>query len=246
MAGTFDKTAMASAEQAGSFLPVAGDFDGDGDDDIYWYQPGGDPIVAERCCNYEPLARRDQLWRSTGTGTFTPSNLSRIATSIPVVGDFDADGADDILWYGPGDAPDEVWVGGALERCRSGPGRADDPRRLPPGARRLRRRRRRRPALVLAGRASTDTLWMFGDDFTYTWSRAVLNGEAYEPFAGDFDGDGTDEVFLYGPGVARDRIITDLRADGSFDLETLTVNGYYQPLVQDFDGNGRDDVLWYR
>ena len=41
--GVFDETAMASSEQAGTFLPVAGDFDGDGDDDIYWYQPGRRP-----------------------------------------------------------------------------------------------------------------------------------------------------------------------------------------------------------
>ena len=69
--GVFDKTAMASSEQAGTFLPVAGDFDGDGDDDIYWYQPGGDPLVAETCCNHEPLARRDSLWSADGDGTFS-------------------------------------------------------------------------------------------------------------------------------------------------------------------------------
>jgi hypothetical protein len=74
----------------------------------------------------------------------------------------------------------------------------------------------------------------------------VLRGEAYQPFAGDFDGDGTDEVFLYGPGTAGDRIITELRGDGSFDLVALTVTGRYTPLVSDYDGNGRDDVLWYR
>ena len=69
--GVFSKTAMDGAEQAGTFLPVAGDFDGDGDDDIYWYQPGGDPLVAETCCNHEPLARRDSLWSADGDGTFS-------------------------------------------------------------------------------------------------------------------------------------------------------------------------------
>ena len=200
--GVFDETAMASSEQAGTFLPVAGDFDGDGDDDIYWYQPGGDPLVAETCCNHEPLARRDSLWSADGDGTFSPANLSRIATSIPVVGDFDADGAEDILWYGPGDAPDEVWVGGSWGGA--GPPRVE-----------LSIRGDYRPVagdfdgdggddvLWYSPGEPNDTLWMFGDDFTYSWSRPVLRGEAYQPFAGDFDGDGADEVFLYGPGSAR-------------------------------------------
>ena len=43
-----------------------------------------------------------------------------------------------------------------------------------------------------------------------------------------------------------DRIITELRRHGTFDLVTLTVTGRYTPLVADYDGNGRDDVLWYR
>ena len=74
----------------------------------------------------------------------------------------------------------------------------------------------------------------------------MLQGVGFEPLAGDFDGDGADEVFLYGPGSNSDRIITALRRNGSFDLVQLTVNGRYTPLVEDFDGNGRDDVLWYR
>jgi hypothetical protein len=244
--GVFSKTATGSSSQAGTFLPVAGDFDGDGDTDIFWYQPGGDPIVAKRCCNYEPYARDDRLWSADGDGTFTGHARPRLAATIPVVGDFDGDGADDIVWYGPGSEPDEIWVGGTWDtggtptqiglavngdyRPVAGDfdGDGDD------------------DLLWYAQGDSEDTLWTFGPGFTIARSHPVLRGVGYEPFAGDFDHDGADEVFLYGPGTVADRILTTLRPNGSFAKISLVVNGRYTPLVADFDGNGRTDILWYR
>jgi hypothetical protein len=245
--GAFSKHLLVGAsDQAGTFLPVAGDFDGDGDTDIFWYQPGGDPIVALRCCNYEPNARPDMLWSANGDGTFTAVPRSRLEATIPVVGDFNADGADDILWYGPGAQRDEIWIGGSWSHGET------------PATVALSVNGDYRPVagdfdgdggddlLWYAQGESEDTLWEFGPGFAITRSHPVLRGVGYEPFAGDFDHDGADEVFLYGPGTVADRILTDVRADGTFDKVGLTVNGHYTPLVADFDGNGTTDVLWYR
>lgn len=61
---------------------------------------------------------------------------------------------------------------------------------------------------------------------------------------GDFDGDGIDEIFWYGPGPARDVLWHDVvDCDTEFSLET--VDGYYRPFTGDFDGNGVDDIFWY-
>ncbi len=86
---------------------MPGDFNGDGRDDIYWYQPGGDPKVATQALsggNYEPNARRDQFWTAQPNGTFTTTNLAFDAAAIPLPGDFDGDGDTDIIWFAPGSA----------------------------------------------------------------------------------------------------------------------------------------------
>lgn len=79
-----------------SYLPVVGDFDGDGEGDILWYAPGAPP---------------DSLWLLSGGHSLTGGGarpLTINGTYQPVVADFDGDGADDILWFRPGgDSP--IW-----------------------------------------------------------------------------------------------------------------------------------------
>jgi hypothetical protein len=67
---------------------------------------------------------------------------------------------------------------------------------------------------------------------------------AYDPFASDFDGDGYDEIFWYGPGAAADSMwhFDDFTHPVS---RSVNVRGTYQPLVGDFTGDGVDDVFWY-
>ena len=68
-------------------------------------------------------------------------------------------------------------------------------------------------------------------------------GGAYEPFTGDFDGDGRRDVFWYGPGHRRD--VLWYGATGGFTPGKAPVGGTYRPLVGDFGGDGPDDVLWW-
>ena len=75
-------------------VPVAGDFDGDGVDDILWYGAGPRP---------------DVLWRFRRDGGHSTHQVVVSGTFVPLAGDFDGNGVDDILWYGPGSSPDVVW-----------------------------------------------------------------------------------------------------------------------------------------
>ena len=65
-------------------MPITGDFDGNGVDDIVWYGPGGSP---------------DYQWnfRVGGSYTSVPRRVNGHYTTT--VGDFDGNGHDDILWY---------------------------------------------------------------------------------------------------------------------------------------------------
>jgi hypothetical protein len=65
-----------------------------------------------------------------------------------------------------------------------------------------------------------------------------------DPFTGDFDGDGFDELFWYAPGSGADAMwnFTDIAHVTS---KPFTVTGTYRPLVGDFNGDHVDDIFWY-
>jgi glycerophosphoryl diester phosphodiesterase len=64
------------------------------------------------------------------------------------------------------------------------------------------------------------------------------------PLVADFDGDGRDDLFWYGPGVKDDHLWLG-RPSRNFVGSPQSVRGSYLPLVGDFDGDRRGDVLWY-
>ena len=77
----------------GPGMPVAGDFDGDGDDDLYFAAPDG-----------------GQLWTSNGSGNgFARQALPSVGTHRVAAGDFNGDGIDDLFFYGWGTRPDRIW-----------------------------------------------------------------------------------------------------------------------------------------
>lgn len=60
----------------------------------------------------------------------------------------------------------------------------------------------------------------------------------------DFTGDGTEDVFVYGPGSLLDEFL-ESTAGGTFRKRAASVTGYYKPVAGDFDGDGRAEILWY-
>jgi Cysteine-rich secretory protein family/FG-GAP-like repeat len=62
--------------------------------------------------------------------------------------------------------------------------------------------------------------------------------------SGDFDGNGFDDVFTYGPGTQGDELWFG-QASHEMHRASVSVSGQYRPVAGDFNGNGRTDILWY-
>ena len=113
----------ARANVGHNYIPLVGDFNGNGHADILWYGPG---------------ANRDVLWFGKTDGVFSGYPATVRGHYEPLLGDFNGDRRGDIFWYGPGANYDVVWYG--RSRAASPPGR-DRARHLPAAGGRLQRRR---------------------------------------------------------------------------------------------------------
>lgn len=80
---------------------LVGDFNGDNQDDIFYYAPGSAPDYLARGSNDHGGEEFEfDSFLSPVSGVYEPE-----------VCDFDADGRDDIYWRGQGTAPDYLWYG---------------------------------------------------------------------------------------------------------------------------------------
>ena len=219
--------AQTDTSVSGTYQVLAGDFSGDGLDDIFWYAPGGS---------------KDYLWRSPVT-SHTSVEVGVSGTYVPLVGDFDGDDRDDIFWYRPGSGADYVWTG-----------RTNSPSSSPFGDHAVTVNGNYEPVVgdfdddgvddVFWFRPSSSThyLWFGASGLAF---RSVPVSTAIDAIdaTGDFDGDGRTDLVDHRPGAASDSI---LYANGSgFDRHTVSVSGSYELLAGDFDDNGADDLYWY-
>src|SRR5690606_41115355 len=94
-------TSAKTTNVSGSYWPFAGDFDGDGKADIFWYGPG---------------ATQDSVWYGSGTfGSFTSVKFTVSGVYQPLVGRFTGgDARDDVLWFNGSNATTSpIWRGNA-------------------------------------------------------------------------------------------------------------------------------------
>jgi hypothetical protein len=76
-------------------------------DFVFWYEPDNDGM--SDLIFWRHNAAVHPTWHATGSGNFTTGVItSPGAGSIPIVGWYDTDPRTDILWYGPGSAPDGI------------------------------------------------------------------------------------------------------------------------------------------
>jgi len=76
-------------------------------------------------------------------------------------------------------------------------------------------------------------------------SAATTAGGSHTPFAGDFDGNGVDDIFFYTPGSAADPMWFNTTGTFAGTRVNRSVDGTYVPAAADFDGNGVDDAIWF-
>lgn len=229
------------ASRDGSFVPLVGNFDGDpaGIDDIYWYAPLRDP-------SHPSVDYGDEYWIYDSAGghvVIESPAVKQDGVALPLVGDFDGDGTDQIFWYAPGGPPDSdvMWelsgvvptkrsytVGGYYQYPQVGDfdgNGVDDIVWYAPGTR-------------------DDYVWFFDHAGEPVSRQRTANG-TYIPMTGDFDGNGIDDIVWYGPGTSPD-YEWNFEAGGAYGSRARTVNGYYTTVVGDYDGNEHDDILWYQ
>ena len=80
----------------GVFLPLVGDFDGNGRSDVVWYAPG---------------SAQESVWLGAVNGFASGARINVSGTYLPIVQDFNGDGRTDVFWYRAGSASDTLWNG---------------------------------------------------------------------------------------------------------------------------------------
>lgn len=209
-------------------IPLAGDFNGDGIDEIAVYAEGYWFI------DYNGNGRFDEgdLWAKMGR-----------RADQPVVGDWDGDGKDDIGLFGT------IWSNDhrALENEPGLPDMMNDteilsadgqpirPRNMPPRPEDAPHTRRlmRRTAEGQFREDVIDHVFQFGTD-----------GDV--ALAGDWNGDGVTNIGLYRDGTWYFDMDGDGRWTGNDAFRENTGQAGDIPVVGDFNGDGIDDIGLYR
>lgn len=231
---------MHSTEMAHQLVdtePVIGDFDGDGRSDVLW------------ATKYGAAQDNGQIWYGTsGFGRFEggpAAGTGHHPGSEALVGDFDADGGDDVVWYRA--AGGELLLQ-LLHGDRTGLQAAAFPDQLPARQRTLvgdLDGNRADDVLFYDERSGRTRLWYFegggGID-----AQVTNPGAGLRPRVGDFDGDGVKDVLWYGPGDLLDAYWfgTSARTFRGGPL-AAPVGGNRFPVVADLDGDGRSDIFWW-
>jgi hypothetical protein len=222
----FTSAATASAS-AGQFRDAAGG-------DVFLYNPGSG---ADGVLHIVPTGG------GSTTTSFTPVPIS--GSFRPIVGDFDGNTIDDIIWYAPGSAPDYLWQfdpsGGHTSKTLSitatyrpvvldaNGDEIDD--------------------LIFYGPGTqADAFWIFNASGGHT-TKAISIGGDYQPFVGPFglaaEGQPTDRVVWFNPAGA-DYIWTFTTSAGHSSFPLPNIDGSYQPLVGQFIEESYGTIFWYR
>lgn len=199
--------------------PLAGDFDGDGTDDIAVFKDGFWMIDLNR----------NGIWDESDL-------LVRLgdADDRPVVGDWDGDGKDDIGIYGPMWERDHE----AIARDPGLPNPENNPYTTPKNI---------PPAESDAANGSrVMKLTSFGKQRADVVDHVFGIGNVEQiPVAGDWNGNGIRSIGTFRGGMWR----FDINGDGRFNFEDSTASFGRTgdiPLVGDFNGDGVDQIAVYR
>jgi hypothetical protein len=216
-----------------TYIPIVGDFTGNGIDDILWYAPGSGP---------------ERLWSFAGDTSHVSIPVANVGgTYRPVVLDANGDGRDDIFWYSPGGS-DAMWLfgpGGTTKTDKpvsAGPnytvvaGHFGNPAPGQPQDR-----------LVFYNPDGTDWFWTFDTSGNHTSSLLPNINGGYQLLPGQFFEETYGGLAFYGPGSLPEKewaFGPGAGGDVSPQDNITTVNGTYTARVGDFDGNGFSDIAF--
>lgn len=242
-ATTADRFTVQPLNISGTYEPIAGDFDGDGRDDIFWYAKGSAP---------------DSIWYFTGRGTLTSKNISISGTYVPYVGNFDktttSASTDDIFWYSAnGVSSSSMWTASSNQTFAG----TVYPTKPPANAKVYAGNWRQNPTtfgspvhqdlLFYVPGTGTDQVWVGNGTSAFTTSPVTINGK-YDPIVGNFDSDSgpvMTDIFWYAPGAAADSVWMNNGA-GFVSIPQKVTGLTYKPVVLKAQGveDDTDDILW--
>lgn len=164
---------------------------------------------------------------------------------LPLRGDFDGDGDDDILGWGPTRLGDDAlhqtsgvarftrrslaleWAAGYWAIT----GRFDSDDKL--------------DVIFYGPGATHDALWNW-DGSAQGRRRRISIGGNFVPVPGDFDGDSFTDVLWYTPGRSSHPVWFFDRRAGHASVTVAIAGGYDDLVVTDLDGDGGDDLILWR
>jgi hypothetical protein len=244
-AQSYGLPAAAAPPAGGGFSGVAGDFNGDGRDDIVTFTRGAAADV------YVALSTRSSF---SGTGVKWHDYFA-VGRETPLVGDFNGDGKDDIATFTKGASAD-VYVALSTGSSFSGTGwKWHDyfaAGRETPAVGDFNGDGKDDIATFTRG-ASADVYVALstGSSFSGTgwkWHDYFAAGSEV-PAVGDFNGDGKDDIVTFTRGAAADVYVA--RSTGSSFVGTgrkwhdFFAVGAELPSVGDFNGDGKDDIVTF-
>ena len=201
-------------------IALAGDFNGDGVDELALFLEG------EWLIDVNGNGRWDDgdMWAKLGS-----------EGDLPVIGDWDGDGKDDIGVFGPQWDGDDVMIANETGLPDSENRQTSPPKNLPPENEVAEKQRR-----LLQRSTTTDAR---SDVIDHVFRQGVRDDV---PVAGDFNGDGISTVGIYRNGKWR----LDTNGDGKWNKATDSEFEFGAagevPVVGDFDGDGVDDIAVIR
>lgn len=165
-------------------------------------------------------------------------------TATPIVGDFNGDRRDDVIWYRPGTGADQLKLATEAGGFIAGPAINIDGVFVPAVG-------------DFNGDAIDDVFWYRPGTATDSIRLGRASGVfragppididgIFVPVGGDFNGDRRDDVLLYGTGASPDqlRLGTPLGRLGS-GPPTIVAGTFSVGVAGDYTGDGIDDIAWY-
>ena len=213
---------------------VAGDFSGAAGTDLFLYNSGTDP---DGILHVAPAPGGGY------TSSFRSETINGLYT--PVVGDFDGNAIDDILWYGKGTIPDSYWLFQVDGSHTTKTVTINGDYRVAPinidgdGDTDL---------IFYAPGSSADSIWVHTSGANHTTKAITINGD-YTLIAGHFSdvAEGSPQRRLYFWSKAGADSIWTFDTSGNHTSASMpNVDGSYEPVVGEFNSPYRDSVLFYK